>query len=107
MSLYDDLLGISAFGSHEAHMQTRAQQSALSNYAINQAAPGYYEMLRRQADQQAALDAMARMPSDPPQANIGKVTPKPGVIGDRYSGYRWKTLADYKWWERVIIWWQT
>ncbi len=45
----------------------------------------------------------------PRVARIGKVTPKPGVIKDwtHPDRYRWKIMSDYKWWERVVIWFQT
>jgi len=43
----------------------------------------------------------------PKQAYIGKVKMKPGVIEDGYKNYRWKTAKDYKWYERIIIWFST
>lgn len=52
----------------------------------------------------------------PTVAYVSKVTPKPGYIVRggliEFGVVRWmrveaKTKSDYKWWERVIIWFQT
>lgn len=62
----------------------------------------------------APLQPTTTKPPKAPAARIGKVTAKPGyIIRHQYIAFgevvdcivEAKKISDYKWWERVLIWW--